>query len=167
MIARIYRDVPGSHMFIYLRLVLSQNLVVDVEKHPDPEQELVVVPVQMLPVALVQEALGVVLLSSGPVGSVRDGTAANVLGLLPLPSSGNRSGQTGVTLGHLGATELLGSDQVPDEGLDVLVTGVPLEAVDQGEPHGVLRREKTGLERREERTLTGSWSVSIRLLRTS
>ena len=72
-----------------------------------------------------------------------------------------------MTLGHLGATELLGSDQVPDEGLDVLVTGVPLEAVDQGEPHGVLRRIETGLERRKERTLTGSWSVSIRLLRTS
>ena len=44
-----------------------------------------------------------------------------------------------MALGDLRASELLGGDQVPDEGLDVLVAGVPLEAVHQAESHGVLR----------------------------
>ena len=44
-----------------------------------------------------------------------------------------------MTLGHLGASELLWRDQVPDEGLDVLVPGVPLEAVHQRESDSVLK----------------------------
>ena len=43
-----------------------------------------------------------------------------------------------MALANLGAAELLGRDEVPDEGLDVLVPGVPLEAVHQAESHGVL-----------------------------
>ena len=43
-----------------------------------------------------------------------------------------------MALANLRAAELLGRDEVPDEGLDVLVPGVPLEAVHQAESHGVL-----------------------------
>ena len=135
-------EVPGCGVFVYLGLVLSQDLVVDVEEHPDPEEELVVVSVQVLPVALVQEHLRVVLLRPGPGGRVGDGATARVLGLLPLPAPGNGGGQASVALPHLGPTELLGRDQVPDEGLDVLVTGVSLEAVDQAESHGVLGEKR-------------------------
>ena len=84
-------EVPGCGVFVYLGLVLSQDLVVDVEEHPDPEEELVVVSVQVLPVALVQEHLRVVFLRPGPGGGVRDGAAARGLGLLPLPAPGNWS----------------------------------------------------------------------------
>ena len=129
-------------MFVYLGLVLSQDLVVDVEEHPDPEKELVVVPVQVFPVALVQEHLRVVLLSPRPGGRVGDGAAARGLGLLPLPAPGYGGREAGVTLANLGPAELLGGDQVPDEGLDVLVAVVPLEAVHQAESHGVLRQRE-------------------------
>ena len=84
-------EVPGCGVFVYLRLELAQDLVVDVEEHPDPEQELVVVPVQVFPVALVQEHLRVVLLRPGPGRGVGDGAAARGLGLLPLPAAGNWS----------------------------------------------------------------------------
>ena len=131
-------EVPGCGVFVYLRLELSQDLVVDVEEHPDPEQELVVVSVQVLPVALVQEHLRVVLLSTRPGGRVGDGASPRVLGLLAFPATGNWGGQASVALPDLGSAELLGRDQVPDEGLDVLVPGVSLEAVDQAESHGVL-----------------------------
>ena len=47
-----------------------------------------------------------------------------------------------MALANLGAAELLGRDEVPDEGLDVLVTGVSLEAVDQAESHGVLGEKR-------------------------
>ena len=135
-------EVPGCGVFVYLGLVLSQDLVVDVEEHPDPEEELVVVSVQVLPVALVQEHLGVVLLGPGPGGGVRDGAAARGLGLLPFPATGNWGGQASVALPNLGSAELLGRDQVPDEGLDVLVPGVPLQAVHQAESDRVLHGEK-------------------------
>ena len=82
-------EVPGCGMFVYLRLELSQYLVVDVEEHPDPEKELVVVSVQVFPVALVQEHLRVVLLFLSPGGTVRNGSATRVLGLFPLASSWN------------------------------------------------------------------------------
>ena len=125
-------------MFVYLGLVLSQDLVVDVEEHPDPEKELVVVPVQVFPVALVQEHLRVVLLSPRPGGLVGDGATARALGLLSFPAPGHGSRQAGVTLPNLGPPELLGGDEVPDEGLDVLVAVVLLEAVHQAESDGVL-----------------------------
>ena len=82
-------EVPGSGVFVYLRLELAQDLVVDVEEHPDPEEELVVVSVQVFPVALVQEHLRVVFLRPGPGGGVGDGAPPGVLRLLPLPASGN------------------------------------------------------------------------------
>ena len=81
-------EVPGCGVFVYLRLELAQNLVVDVEEHPDPEEELVVVSVQVFPVALVQEHLRVVFLRSSPSCCVRDGAAARGLGLLTLPTPG-------------------------------------------------------------------------------
>ena len=137
-------EVPGCGMFVYLRLELSQYLVVDVEEHPDPQKELVVVSVQVFPVALVQEHLRVVLLSPRPGGRVGDGASPSVLGLLAFPTPGDWSREARVTLANLGSPELLRGDQVPDEGLDVLVAGVPLEAVHQTESHGVL--SQIGLE---------------------
>ena len=77
-------------MLVDLGLVLSKDFIVDVEQHPDSEQKLVVVSVQMLPVAFVKEHLRVILLLLSPGGSVRDGSTSSVLGLLSLTSSWNR-----------------------------------------------------------------------------
>ena len=129
-------------MFVDLSLVLPENFIMDVKQHSYSQQELVVVAVKMLPITLLQEALCVIFLLLCPGRPVWNGTSARVLGLLPLPAPGNGGGQASVALPHLGPAELLGRDQVPDEGLDVLVTGVSLEAVDQAESHGVLGEKR-------------------------
>ena len=49
-----------------------------------------------------------------------------------------------MSLSNLRPPELLGRDEVPDEGLDVLVPGVSLEAVHKAESNGVLGQ--SGLE---------------------
>ena len=126
-------------MFVDLRLELSKDFVVDVKQHSDSEQKFVVVSVKMLPVALVQEHLRIVLLFLSPGGTVRDGSSSRVLGLLSLPTPRDGRREAGVALGDLGAAELLGGDEVPHEGLDVLVPGVPLEAVHQRESDSVLK----------------------------
>ena len=59
-----------------------------------------------------------------------------------------------MALANLRAAELLRRDQVPDEGLDVLVPGVPLEAVHQAESHGVLRQiELENIKRKRDWSL--------------
>ena len=126
-------------MFVDLLLEFSEDFRVNVEEHSDSEKQLVVVSVKMFPVALVKEHFGVKFLLLRPRGSIRNGAFPGVLRLLALATSWHGSVKAGVTLGHLGASELLGSDQVPDEGLDVLVPGVPLEAVHQRESDSVLK----------------------------
>ena len=111
----------------------------DVEEHSDSEKQLVVVSVEMFPVTLIKEHLGVKFLLLGPRGSVRDGASSGVLGLFALATSGHGCVEAGVTLGHLGASKFLGGDQVPHESLDVLVPGVPLEAVHKRESDSVLK----------------------------
>ena len=133
------RELPGVHVFVDLLLEFSENFRVNVEEHSDSEKQLVVVSVKMFPVALVKEHFGVKFLLLRPRGSIRDGASPGVLGLLALATSWHRGVEAGVTLGHLGASELLGRDQVPDEGLDVLVPGVPLEAVHKRESDSVLK----------------------------
>ena len=78
-------------MFVDLCLEFSENLLVNVVEHPHPEQQLVVVSVQVLAVVLVQEHLRVILLLLSPASVVWDGVLANILGLLSFSSSWHRS----------------------------------------------------------------------------
>ena len=132
-------ELPGIHVLVDLLLELSEDLRVDVEEHSDSEKQLVVVSVKMFPVALVKEHFGVKFLLLRPRGSIRDGAASSVLGLFAFAASGHGGIQARVTLSHLGASKLLGSDQVPDKCLDVLVPSVPLEAVHKRESDSVLK----------------------------
>ena len=111
----------------------------DVEEHSDSEKQLVVVSVKMFPVALVKEHFSVKFLLLRPRGSIGDGAASSVLGLFALTSSGHGGIEAGVALGHLGASKLLRSDQVPDKCLDVLIPSVPLKAVHKRESDSILK----------------------------
>ena len=126
-------------MFVDLRLELSKDFVVDVKQHSDSEQKFVVVSVKMLPVAFVQEHLRIVLLFLSPGGTVRDGSSSRVLGLLPLPTSGNWCRQSRMALGHFGAAKLFGSDQVPNKSFNIFITSISLKTVDQRETNCVLK----------------------------
>ena len=55
---------------VYLLEMLAENLVLDVVEHPDSKEILVVVPVEVLPVALVQEHLCVIFLILDPVDTI-------------------------------------------------------------------------------------------------
>ena len=81
--------------------VSLQQVVLDVEEHPDPEQELGAVPVQVLAVALVQEDLHVVLLVRDPGDLVPERRGVLLLALLALATAGNGAGEAGVVLGDL------------------------------------------------------------------
>ena len=132
-------ELPGIHVLVDLLLELSEDLRVDVEEHSDSEKQLVVVSVKMFPVALVKEHFGVKFLLLRPRGSIRDGAASSVLGLFAFAASGHGGIQARVTLSHLGASKLLGSDQVPDKCFDILIPSVPLEAVHKRESDSVLK----------------------------
>lgn len=71
--------LPGVQVFVDFLLEFSEDLLVDVEQHSDPEEQLIVVSVQMLPVTLIKEHFGVKFFLLGPRGSVRDGAAPSVL----------------------------------------------------------------------------------------
>ena len=129
-------------MFVDLSLVLPENFIMDVKQHSYSQQELVVVAVKMLSITLLQETLCVIFLLLCPGRPVWNRTSARVLGLLSLPTPRDGRREAGVALGDLGAAELLGCDEVPHEGLDVLVPGVPLKTVHQRESDGVLKVEK-------------------------
>ena len=88
--------------------VSLQQVVLDVEEHPDPEQELGAVPVQVLAVALVQEDLHVVLLVRDPRDGLaeggRGGRGVLLLALLALAAAGDGARKAGMVLGDLEKT---------------------------------------------------------------
>ena len=87
-----------------------------------------------VPVILVEESFSIVLLVIEPVHALGYELFPR---LLALAAAGHRGGQAGVVLGD--GVPAPRRDQVPDEGLDVLVAPVGVQAVQQGETHSVLR----------------------------
>ena len=79
----------------------------------------------MLAVALVQKQLRLVLFIVGPLGAL--GPVVLPV-LLALAAAGHRRRQAGVVLADFIAP---GRDELPDEGLDVVVAPVALQAVQQ------------------------------------
>ena len=76
--------------------------MLDVVEHPDPQQQLVVVAVQVFAVTPVQEHIAVVLLLLHPGRAVRRRRSRPGPRLLPLPAARHRGGQAGVALTDLG-----------------------------------------------------------------
>ena len=86
--------------------MVSQNFLLDVEQHPDPEQDLVAVLVQMLAVLLVQVDPDVVLVLSHP-GDSQGNASVSGQGrfsslLLGLATARNGIGKAGVIFTDLG-----------------------------------------------------------------
>ena len=113
--------------------------MLNVVEHPNAEEDLVAVALEVLPVALLQVQLAVVLLVGDPAG-LRGGLAGRVLGgLLTLPAPRHGAGEAGVVPAHpLAAAVLGGRDEVPDERLDLLVAAVHVEAEEEDDAGGIL-----------------------------
>ena len=114
--------------------MFAKNLVLDVVEHPDPVQVLVVVSVEVFPVALVEEHLCVVFLILNPVCSIGNNSRSKsriFSCLLSFPSSRNWSSQAGMIFSNLGSSKLSRGNQVPHESLDVFVSFLCVKAVQE------------------------------------
>ena len=90
----------------------------------------------MLAVALVQKQLRLVLVLAGPLGALGP-VVLPVLFALPAAGHGRRQARVVLADGVVAA----GRDELPDEGLDVVVAAVALQAVQQRQPDRVLDRD--------------------------